>query len=237
MFSQLTEGLAYIRDHRPVGWSLSYLGITGALIGILAVLGSGFAQTTLGLRPEEFVVVVLPLGLGVVTGIVALNAYGHRLPRRRTIEGGMIALGILLVILSLAGAISHFLENNVAAQIAEASRVVSVLSLVTVIAFLIGFSYSIVSISSQTQLQKSCRKTFAVGCSGFSTCWCRLPAWRRSSWSDRWRTLSVGKASSWWWASSSACGASPAWSAEVRCCRKRWRREWALHQPAHLSIR
>jgi MFS family permease len=94
------------------------------------------------------------LGLGVVTGIVALNAYGHRLPRRRTIEGGMIALGILLVILSFAGAISHFLENNVAAQIAEASRVVSVLSLVTVIAFVIGFSYSIVSISSQTQLQE-----------------------------------------------------------------------------------
>ena len=154
MFSQLTEGLAYIRDHRPVGWSLSYLGITGALIGILAVLGSGFAQTTLGLRPEEFVVVVLPLGLGVVTGIVALNAYGHRLPRRRTIEGGMIALGILLVILSFAGSISHFLENNVAAQFAEASRVVSVLSLVTVIAFVIGFSYSIVSISSQTQLQE-----------------------------------------------------------------------------------
>ena len=154
MFSQLTEGLAYIRDHRPVGWSLSYLGITGALIGILAVLGSGFAQTTLGLRPEEFVVVVLPLGLGVVIGIVALNAYGHRLPRRRTIEGGMIALGILLVILSFAGSISHFLENNVAAQFAEASRVVSVLSLVTVIAFVIGFSYSIVSISSQTQLQE-----------------------------------------------------------------------------------
>jgi MFS family permease len=154
MFSQLTEGLTYIRDHRSVGWSLSYLGITGALIGILAVLGSGFAQVTLGLRPEEFVVVVLPLGLGVVIGIVALNAYGHRLPRRRTIEGGMIALGILLAILSFAGAISRFLENNVAAQIAEASRVVSVLSLVTVIAFVIGFSFSIVSISSQTQLQE-----------------------------------------------------------------------------------
>jgi MFS family permease len=154
MFSQLTEGLAYIRDHRTVGWSLSYLGITGALIGILAVLGSGFAQVTLGLRPEEFVVVVLPLGLGVVIGIVALNAYGHRLPRRRTIEGGMIALGILLAILSFAGTISRFLESNVAAQIAEASRVVSVLSLVTVIAFVIGFSFSIVSISSQTQLQE-----------------------------------------------------------------------------------
>jgi MFS family permease len=154
MFGQLTEGLAYIRDHRSVGWSLSYLGITGALIGILGVLGPKFATTTLDLGTKDFVVVVLPLGLGVVAGIVALNAYGHRLPRRRTIEAGMITMGILLAILSFAGPISRFLEDNVAAQIAESSRVVSVLSLVVVIAFLVGFAFAIVSIASQTQLQE-----------------------------------------------------------------------------------
>jgi len=53
----------------------------------------------------------------------------------------MITLGILLAVLSFAGPISHFLENNVGAQIKEASRVVSVLSLVVVIAFLIGFAF------------------------------------------------------------------------------------------------
>jgi MFS family permease len=154
MFGQLTEGLAYIRDHRSVGWSLSYLGITGALVGILAVLGQGFAKTTLALGTKDYVVVVLPLGLGVVSGIVALNAYGHRLPRRRTIEAGMVALGVLLAVLAVAGPISHFLESNVAAQIAKASRVVSVLSLVVVLAFLIGFAFAVVSIASQTQLQE-----------------------------------------------------------------------------------
>jgi MFS family permease len=154
MFGQLTEGLAYIRDHRTVGWSLSYLGITGALVGILGVLGPLFAKSTLALGEKDFVVVVLPLGLGIVAGIMTLNAYGHRLPRRRTIEAGMIALGILVALLSMAGPISHFLENNVAAQIREASRVVSVLSLVIVIAFVIGFAFAIVSIASQTQLQE-----------------------------------------------------------------------------------
>jgi MFS family permease len=154
MFSQLTEGLAYIRDHRSVGWSLSYLGITGALVGILGVLGPGFAKTTLALGEKDFVVIVLPLGLGVVLGIVALNAYGHKAPRRRTIEAGMITLGILLAVLSFAGPISHFLENNVAAQIREASRVVSVLSLVVAIAFVVGFAFAVVSIASQTQLQE-----------------------------------------------------------------------------------
>ena len=154
MFGQLTEGLAYIRNHRSVGWSLSYISVTGALVGILGVLGPLFAEKTLALGSKDFVVVVLPLGLGVVTGIVALNAYGHRLPRRRTIEAGMIALGVLLAFLSVAGPISRFLENNVGAQIREASRVVSVLSLVILIAYLVGFAFAIVSIASQTQLQE-----------------------------------------------------------------------------------
>ena len=98
--------------------------------------------------------VVLPLGLGIVTGIVGLNYFGRLAPRRRAIEVGMISLGILVALLSVAGPISHFLENNVAAQFREASRVVSVLSLVIVIAYLIGCAYAVVAISAQTQLQE-----------------------------------------------------------------------------------
>ena len=60
------------------------------------MLGPAFAQQTLGLKAEDFVVVVLPLGIGIVTGILLLNAYGRYVPRRRVIEGGLIALGILL---------------------------------------------------------------------------------------------------------------------------------------------
>ena len=154
MFEQLTEGICYIRDHHTIAWSLSFLGITGALVGVLGTLGPGFAKTVLALGEKEFVVVVLPLGIGIVTGIVALNAYGRLVPRRRAIEAGMIALGILVALLAVAGPISKFLEANVAAQFKEASRVLSVLSLVVVIAFLTGFSYAVVAISSQTQLQE-----------------------------------------------------------------------------------
>ena len=154
MLSELTEGLAFIRDNRSVGWSLSYLGITGALVGILGVLGPGFARTALALGDKEFMVVVLPIGIGIVTGIAALNAFGNLVPRRRAIEAGMIALGVLLVILSFAGPISHFLESNVAVQIREASRVASVLSIVIAIAFGVGVAFAVVSISSQTQLQE-----------------------------------------------------------------------------------
>ena len=68
--AQLREGLAYIRDHRNISWSLIYLGITASLIGVLGVLGPDFATDALGLAPKDFVVVVLPLGFGIVTGIL-----------------------------------------------------------------------------------------------------------------------------------------------------------------------
>jgi hypothetical protein len=158
-FGQLVEGITYIREHRNVGWSLSYMGITGALIGVLAVLGPDFARTSLGLGPDGLVVIVLPLGLGIVTGILAVNAYGHYFPRRRIIESGLIVLGLLLAVLSCVGSISHFFDTQVIAA-AEASglqplgRITSLLSIVVAIAFIAGVCYAVVAISAQTQLQE-----------------------------------------------------------------------------------
>jgi MFS family permease len=155
MLRQFVEGITYIREHRSVGWSLSYLGITGALIGILGTLGPGFATKTMGLGEKDFALIVLPLGLGIVMGILFLNSYGRYLPRRRTIEAGMIGIGVLLALLACASPISHFLEARAAdSGVAEASRVVSLLSLVMGIAFLVGAAYVVVAISAQTQLQE-----------------------------------------------------------------------------------
>jgi MFS family permease len=152
---QLVEGITYIREHRNVGWTLSYLGITGALVGILGVLGIGFATKVLGLDTKGLVLVVLPLGMGVVTGILALNAYGKYFSRRRSIEAGLVALGLLLALLSCAAPISHFLEDRMTGQgLQDASRMVSLLSMVIAIAFAAGICYAVVAISAQTELQE-----------------------------------------------------------------------------------
>ena len=64
--SQLREGLGYIRRHRNIGWSLTYLAVTSSLIGVVGVLGPDFAVSVLGLGEDDFVIVVLPLGVGLV---------------------------------------------------------------------------------------------------------------------------------------------------------------------------
>jgi MFS family permease len=151
---QLREGLDYIRGHREIRWSLTYLGIAASLVGVLGVLGPNFAQKTLGLGPEDFVVVVLPLGVGIVMGILLLNAYGRLIPRRRVIEGGLIALGIFLVAMALSGRISSFLGSAAAAGPANLSVLTSLLSVVVGVAFFAGVAYAAVAIPAQTQLQE-----------------------------------------------------------------------------------
>ena len=153
--AELREGIGFIQSHRTISWSLVYLGITASLVGVLGVLGPDFAEETLGLTAKDLAVVVLPLGFGIVMGILLLNAYGKYVPRRRVIEGGLISLGVGLLLLSIAGRISAFLSNAEAqSDLLDLSSVTSLLGVVVVLAFFAGIAYGFVAIPSQTQLQE-----------------------------------------------------------------------------------
>lgn len=151
---QLSEGIGFIRGHHSISWSLLYLGVTASLVGVLGVLGPDFAESALGLEPKDFAVIVLPLGGGIVMGILLLNTYGKYLPRRRVIEGSLILLGVMLALLSVAGPISRFLQSADAAGGFDLSALTSLLAIVVFIAFVAGIAYGGVAIPSQTQLQE-----------------------------------------------------------------------------------
>ena len=152
-FSQLSDGVAYIRSNRSISWSLIYLGIAASLVGVIGVLGPKFAHKTLGLGTQDLILVVLPLGTGIVMGVLLLNSYGRYVPRRRAIEGGLIALGVLLALLTVAGPVSRAL-SGVTPGVSDVGAVTTLVAVVIVLAFLAGIAYGIVAISSQTQLQE-----------------------------------------------------------------------------------
>lgn len=155
VFAQLREGLAYIRGHREIRWSLIYIGIAASLVGVLGVVGPIFAEESLRLKEEDFVVVVLPLGIGIVMGILLLNTYGRLLPRRRVIEGGLVSLGVLIAAMALSGPISRILgAANAQTGLPDLSLITSLLSVVVVVALFAGISYALVAIPAQTQLQE-----------------------------------------------------------------------------------
>ena len=144
-YDQLKEGLQYIRDHHNIAWSLTYLAITASLIGVLGSLGPAFAKDVLGLEEGDLVIILLPLGVGLVSGIIILNLIGKYLPRRRLIEGGMIALSLSLVTLGLAQNL-EMLRNE--------DDITALIVVVVVVAFVAGVCYAFVAVPAQTSLQE-----------------------------------------------------------------------------------
>ena len=155
VFGQLREGIAYIRENPATAWSLAYLGISASLIGVVAVLGPSFARDTLGLAAKDLIVVVLPLGVGIVMGVLLLNNYGKYVARRRAIEVGLVLLGVLLLLLTVAGPVSRILTGmGDQVPIVDLSALTSLVAIVVAIGFLAGVCYGIVAISAQVQLQE-----------------------------------------------------------------------------------
>jgi MFS family permease len=111
---------------------------------VLGVLGPGLAATV-GLAPSQLAVIVVPLGIGVVVGVVALRRLGDRVPRRRAAEGGHVVLGLLTASLAVAGWLGTEL----------AGIGVSVLPFVVLVAVGAGAAYAVVSVSAQTALLES----------------------------------------------------------------------------------
>ena len=157
LVGQLGEGIGFIRQHRAIAWSLTYLGIAATLIGVLGAIGPGFASDILLLRSEDFFFIMGPAGLGAVVGILFINSYGKAIPKRLLIDIGLVAMGITLVALSLVRLITSMLGFAVGPfedAFPSLAPITSLIAVVVVIAVFAGLEYAFVAIPSQTALQE-----------------------------------------------------------------------------------
>jgi MFS family permease len=99
----------------------------------------------LGLEEGDLIVILLPLGAGLLTGIIFLNFVGKLLPRRKLIEGGMVALAASLVILGLAQNFDPLTDGD---------DITALLAVVVVVAYVAGVCYAFVAVPAQTSLQE-----------------------------------------------------------------------------------
>jgi MFS family permease len=157
LLGQLREGIGFVRRHRVIAWSLTYLGIAASLIGVLGAIGPGFAVDILGLAETDFFFIMGPAGLGAVVGILFLNSYGKRIPKRLVIDIGLVAMGFTLVALAVVRPLRLVLGPAVEPLeevIPSIAPLTSVIAVVIVIAVFAGLEYAFVAIPSQTALQE-----------------------------------------------------------------------------------
>ena len=135
---QLREGFAAIGGNREVSRPLLHLASSAALVGVIGVLGPSLA-VSLGLDPKDLIVIVMPLGIGVVAGVGGLRWLGGGLSRRRAAEAGLIALGLLAAGIAATGPVGRALS-------------LPVIPPVVVLAFFAGAAYAATTVSAQTAL-------------------------------------------------------------------------------------
>ncbi|MCV0403590.1 MAG: MFS transporter [Chloroflexi bacterium] len=158
LMEQLREGIAFIRRHRAIAWSLAYLGIAASLIGVLGAIGPGYARDILRLSETDFFFIMGPAGIGAIVGILFLNGYGKSIPKRLLIDIALVAMGITLVLLAVIQPITAIFGPAVApledVLPGTLTPLISVIAVVVVIAVFAGIEYSFVAIPSQTALQE-----------------------------------------------------------------------------------
>jgi MFS family permease len=158
LWGQLREGVTFVRRHRIIAWSLTYLGIAASLIGVLGAIGPGFAVEILRLSETDFFFIMGPAGIGAIVGILFLNSFGKGIPKRLIIDIGLVAMGLTLIALAIVQPVTTVFSPTVQpienALPDALTPIISVIAVVVVIAVFAGTEYSFVAIPSQTALQE-----------------------------------------------------------------------------------
>jgi MFS family permease len=143
---QLRDGFAVVRRESTISRPIVLLAAATSVASVLGVLGPSLA-VTVGLTPRQLAVVVVPLGIGVVVGVIALRLIHTDVPRRRLSEGGLLVLGLVVTGLAGAGWLDGVLR--------EAGVPFGALPLVVAAAIVAGAAYAVTAVTAQTNLTES----------------------------------------------------------------------------------
>ncbi len=143
---QLRDGFRVVRTEGAISRPIVLLATATSVASVLGVLGPSLA-ISVGLEPEQLAVVVVPLGIGVVIGVLGLRRFGESLPRRRLAEGGLLVLGAVTTALAGAGWLDGLVRDLGVAF--------GALPLVVAAAIVAGAAYGVTSVTAQTNLVES----------------------------------------------------------------------------------
>ncbi len=149
-WDELVEGWRFIRQDPVIMSAILYWSIAIAVFMMLGTIGPGFLNRVLGIDQSQLFYILLPGGLGLVLGVLAVGRLSHPGNRETMINNSLMAAGITLIVfaglepvMSWAFSLSH---SRPGAGL--------MLGLMGFLTLLLGIFNSFISVPAQTALQE-----------------------------------------------------------------------------------
>lgn len=145
-----------IKGKLPVLTSIFILAGVQMVIGILAVLVPSFLEKSLQIKATDAsYVLVVPLGLGIVTGGIVLGKIGEKLVKRRLVSRAIIFGGLLFLLVGVAPLVSPAIKYFRHPRPVPFFYQPPLSKVLIVGSFLLGLAMISILVPSQTVLQEN----------------------------------------------------------------------------------
>lgn len=139
-----------IRTNHNLAFPIAQLTITQATVGMLLALAPALALAVLHTPIKNAAhVLVIPAGVGMVIGVLALSHLDRHYSRLRLMSLCLIAAGAMLFALGLSGQLYRVVGGHTLATVAQVGWIVAIL------VFALGFMNAVVSSAAQTLIQEN----------------------------------------------------------------------------------
>ena len=161
LFKDAKNAFSIIAKTKKIYKALFLMTFLQTLILVIAVIGPGYARSILHIRIEQFsILFVIPAVLGMATGAILIGNFLHAKPKNIITKVGLVIMGITFlifpygsrvasrdIIITLNHSLPHFLR-------------IDILHIMMVMAFILGFSFALVFVPSNTIIQEETTDEF-----------------------------------------------------------------------------
>lgn len=156
---EVRETFSFIHSRLNIAVAIGLMAAVQGVIGVLAVIMPSFLERVLLIHATDLsYFVIVPLGLGMVTGALLVGRLFHGRPRRAVVIPAVVMAGVLFIGVGLAPSIAHlFQSTDLPMHLVRPRYFLKAPSLSTslgVMAYFLGFCLVSIIIPCQTVLQE-----------------------------------------------------------------------------------
>ncbi len=143
------ENWKLVTSHRTRFFSILQLTVTQGLVSILVTLAPALSLALLHIPLQEAShVIILPVGVGMVMGVLLVNVVTRKQAKATVIQAGLIIAGVTLTLLGLSPHLYELYQDNTVLPVASIAFIIGILML------MLGLINAMISAAAQTLLQE-----------------------------------------------------------------------------------